>query len=138
MRRLHPLVPQIASVAWGASILWFCLASRPPEIGYEVLSWDKFQHAAAFGILALLFGWGLVGCFRSPSRRWLLSFLLVLLYGALVEIAQELLTVSRSAEWNDVVADAAGAAAACLVGRLGASQPPRPKESAADDDRPHH
>jgi uncharacterized protein YfiM (DUF2279 family) len=61
---------------------------------------DKVEHAIAFAVLVGL-GWR--GRFRSMLR---LSIGLVLL-GAAIEVAQSF-TPTRSAEWGDLFADAAG------------------------------
>jgi len=61
---------------------------------------DKVEHAIAFAVLVGL-GWR--GRFRSMLR---LSIGLLLL-GAAIEVAQSF-TPTRSAEWGDLFADAAG------------------------------
>ena len=66
---------------------------------------DKLQHAASF---AALFALGWLGRFRSG---WRLAFGLLAL-GATIEVLQSF-TVTRTAEWADLLADVVGIAA-CL------------------------
>lgn len=66
---------------------------------------DKFMHFAAYGALAFLF-MGAVG-----RRRWLRITLGLLALGAAIELAQATLTGTRSGEWLDMAANAAGVAA---------------------------
>lgn len=101
--------------AWCGAILWFSLDPAPPQPGIELLAWDKFQHGAAYGLLALLWGNFLV-TYRGCRRRcWLLAFAGAVGFGALVEVAQGLFTSVRSAEFGDLVADAVGAGVVSLA-----------------------
>lgn len=68
---------------------------------------DKVQHAVAYAVLAWL---GLQAGYRS--KRWLASGLLAL--GGAIEVAQGL-TETRTAEWLDWLADAAGIAAGLAI-----------------------
>ena len=83
-----------------------------PEAG--LLAWDKFQHAAAFGLLTLLGFYAFVRL-SSFKHRLICAAAVSVLFGALVEVAQALFTTARVAEAGDVVADIVGAVAACAV-----------------------
>lgn len=76
------------------------LATRLPIAGV----WDKFNHAFAFTTLALLCGLA----FPAVRARYMASLLLGL--GVLIEVLQAIPAVGRSAEFGDVLADAAGIA----------------------------
>ncbi|OYU91320.1 MAG: VanZ family protein [Burkholderiales bacterium PBB5] len=71
------------------------------------LGWDKLNHASAFATLAVVvtLGWG---------RRWLRHALLLLAYGALIEVLQAM-TPTRSAEWADLLADGVGLTTGLLL-----------------------
>jgi len=76
---------------------------------------DKLMHLAAYGALAFLF-MGAAG-----RRHWLRIALGLLALGAAIELAQATLTGTRSGEWLDMAANAAGvmaglAAAAAVPG----------------------
>jgi VanZ family protein len=100
---------------WFFLIAWLSLQSGLPSIEIEVLSWDKFQHAMAFGVLTWLGGMAFQHRFRNRVRGWTWVLLLSLLYGGSIEIAQRTLTSSRAAEWGDLLADATGAGLIYIV-----------------------
>ena len=103
---------------WGGTILWLSLDPAPPQPSVELFAWDKFQHASAYGVLALLWGYVLVTYRRCHRSCWFLAFVGSVGFGALMEVAQGVLTVSRSAEFGDLLADAVGAGAVCLAAAL--------------------
>ena len=76
------------------------LALMPAPPPATDLLWDKFNHLAAFSSLAAVAALG----FR---RRWLAVALGLLAYGGLIEVLQSL-TPSRTVDWVDLLADAAG------------------------------
>lgn len=99
------LVPALLYMA-----LIFYLSSQPaPNIGVS----DKTLHFVAYGLLALLLLWGLLGIapFRGAA---LLSLVLTALYGASDEWHQSYVP-GRSPELLDVAADAAGGLAVLLL-----------------------
>jgi len=77
----------------------FCLAKLSPS---EPLINDKVQHFIAFAALTVpaAMSWPLLGLLAPVG-------LLLVLYGAAIECVQYLLPW-RSAEWLDLLADAAG------------------------------
>lgn len=81
----------------------------------RLLGWDKVEHAAAFAAMALFARAGWPGL----SRAWTAGLLIA--YGVLIEIAQGLPVIGRSASVADVAADAFGVAlgllAAWMLGR---------------------
>ena len=102
--------------AWLSAILWLSLDPSPPSVDLGPLGWDKFQHAAAYALLTLFGGLSLQR-FLRPSLAWVAAWGIAVLYGAMMEIGQGMLTSHRSADWLDVLANAFGAAAAVLLGR---------------------
>jgi len=101
-------------VTWGVSILWLSLTASPPVLGTGLLAWDKFQHAASFGLLTLL-GYHAFTRLSSFRQRMICAAALSVLFGAMVEVAQGLFTTTRTAEAGDLAADIVGAATACAV-----------------------
>lgn len=73
-------------------------AQSMPSTWFE--GWDKVQHLLAFAVLTVL------GLLAYPARRLAVPAGLIL-YGALVEIAQHLSGVRHGDPW-DWLADAAG------------------------------
>jgi VanZ family protein len=85
-----------------------------------VFEWnDKASHLAGHGLLALYFS-GLVA-----RRAWWKVFLLLLLFGAVIEYAQYSMHAGREGDPRDVVANSLGALAGLGVARLGGDRWPR-------------
>jgi len=88
--------------------------AAPP--GLDFFSADKLAHFLVFGLLA-------TACFRAlggkfhPNARSLIAVLLVAGFGAVDEIHQSF-TPGRSMEFDDWLADLAGAVVAVAVYRL--------------------
>jgi VanZ family protein len=76
------------------------LALLPPRVPMPSTGWDKVNHVLAFTVLAMLGG----PSFPQRIGRVLLG---LLAYGGAIELLQGL-TDYRSAEWLDLLADAAG------------------------------
>ena len=104
------------------AILWLSLTSDPPQIQADFLGWDKAQHALAYGVLALTLGRFLSLWNLTATRVWGFSFISAVAYGGLLEVLQGVIATGRSCEWNDLLADAVGAAVICSVGWLLAGQ----------------
>lgn len=84
-----------------AVITWLALSPAPPDSAST--GWDKANHTLAFAALAFVSVWAV---WQRP-RQWLLLVAALLAYGGFIEIAQSFVP-SRSAEWNDVLADGVG------------------------------
>ena len=100
-----------------ASVLALCL--MPPAQHLPSTGWDKANHALAFAVLAVL------GLAAYPARAArVLPGLLA--FGAAIELLQSL-TGYRTAEWFDLLADAAGLLIGWQLARwLGAGGRPAP------------
>jgi VanZ family protein len=112
MRKYLPIFRLTIFASFALAILWLSLAPHPPLPKTGLLSWDKAQHAMAYAVLALLGGWALEPLMGNGLRAWRRGAAIAILYGVLLEMAQMLLTRSRSAQIGDAVADAVGALAA--------------------------
>ena len=111
-RRSSPAIPLLAwRLAFGFCVLAvLVLALMPTDVPMPSMGWDKSNHLLAFSVMALL------GRRAYPGRTMaLLAGLLA--YGALIEVLQSF-TPNRSADWQDLVADAVGLALGWGAGRL--------------------
>ena len=98
--RLSPFVPRSAFVV--ALVVIFVLAMIPlPTIPVVVDFQDKVEHCGAFAVLMLM-GWA-----GWPSRTMRVAGGLVL-YGLLIEVAQDQLTTNRVGDPLDWLADSLG------------------------------
>ncbi len=95
-------------IACGISITWLSLIPNPPVIQIGFFGWDKFEHAAAYGVFALTGGWAFSSYPRVARRSWRWAVAAAAIYGGLMEIAQGMFTKARTAEWGDLLADFVG------------------------------
>jgi VanZ family protein len=106
------------SLLWGLAIAWLSLTPSPPEITGTLLGWDKFQHASAYALLAILALLAKYGDTRGAKVSDYKTLGLVILFGAAIEVAQGMLTPSRSAELFDLAANMIGSFSGYFVLRL--------------------
>ncbi len=97
------------SIGWAlvAFILYSTLAPSPDVPNLHI--WDKLEHSGAFFGLTLWFG-GLIRRSRYP----LLAFWM-LLFGAVIELAQGYMGWGRDMDIHDFYADAIGVAVAFVL-----------------------
>ena len=107
-------------LAVGLPLGLFIGGAQPVAVGLVPAPWDKLAHAAVFATLAGAIGYasGLRG-----RRMLLLSFCSAVVVGALDELHQMYLP-GRNAGWDDLAADASGAAlgAAAMLWRARVEQ----------------
>jgi hypothetical protein len=105
------------SVALLVVSLWIALKPITPggESWFDWLSFlaasDKVVHAVAFFVLGLWFG-----ALAGPSH-WRRVGVLLLLYGALIELLQGAMALGRNADLWDLAADAGGLVSGLLAAR---------------------
>lgn len=102
---------RLAALVLAVAILYLALSPAPPEA--IDTGWDKLNHGLAFASLTVAGYFGWAG--NRPRLIWLWSALLA--FGGGIEIGQ-LFVPSRSAEWNDWLADAVGIAIGTLIAYL--------------------
>jgi len=109
-----------AALLWTGMVSYFCLANSAslPKMDKGI---DKFGHFSFhFGIVLLWFLYFNVQKKESDLKTNLKNaFLISLFYGILIEICQALFTKTRTAELNDMMANAAGAIVAVLFTLIG-------------------
>jgi len=86
------------------------LALVPTDVPVPSTGWDKSNHLLAFSVMVLL------GRRACPGRTAAVLAAL-LAYGALIEVLQSF-TPNRSAQLQDLAADAVGLALGCGLDRL--------------------
>ena len=96
-------------IAYVIVVSWLSLTPEPPEIEGAFFGWDKFQHAAAYGVFTLLAGGAFNIFFIDPKRCWRMAAVAAVTYGSFLEIAQGVFTTTRAASWNDLLATLVGA-----------------------------
>jgi VanZ family protein len=105
----------LCAVAWTAVIFGLCcMPGRyvPTADWLELLSFDKFVHASIFFCLTCLWLMYLYRINRLTRTTILLTWLLCILYGGLLEVMQATVFSQRSADWLDFMANSFG----CTMG----------------------
>jgi VanZ family protein len=97
-------------IAYIILICWLSLTPAPPQIENAFFGWDKMQHAGAYGVFTLLAGWAFGNFTLDLKRRWRLAVVAAVTFGGLLEIIQGMFTMTRTAEWGDLLADLIGGA----------------------------
>lgn len=128
-------IPLIPAVTWGFLVLYLTL--RPKSAGDVVSlpSWlvgmpiDKVAHFVFWGMWYGLYGFFFLNRDLSAKplsskintkqaiKERVLGIFILIVVGALIEIAQDQLNWGREAEWADLAADAAGVLAVALFFR---------------------
>ncbi|MDH3998942.1 MAG: VanZ family protein, partial [Desulfuromonadales bacterium] len=106
----------ILSLFWIGCIAVLSLMASPPTIESLQVK-DKILHFGAYALLALLLGLTFY-CWPSRwSRPWLLSGVISITFGGIVELLQQLMHQGRTAEWGDFATNMAGVLLVCVVFR---------------------
>lgn len=102
--------------ALGILVLTLMPADDVPRVTWaDRICLDKFVHAFLFGGQAVLAGMALAAWRPSAPRPLLPAFVAVVLFGAAVEVLQELMRQGRHGDVADLAADALGALAGLLL-----------------------
>ena len=112
----------VLCIVWALVITWLSLTPSPPRIQQSFLGWDKFQHAAAYGLLTILALRAATGsaCLKRLQLHHIA--VAVILFGGFMEVAQGVLKSGRSADPRDLLADAVGVLVAYLFFRFRSSR----------------
>lgn len=110
----------ILSLIWAVLILIVCAipgGTLPERPLFNIPHFDKIVHMILYIPLAILVG----GMCNLSERKWfritgpLLTMMIIVFFGALIEFLQEFLFVNRSAELFDLLADVCGGLAGLVV-----------------------
>jgi len=109
--------PFLPALIWLAIITFLSVTSNLPLPKIELFSPDKLGHAAAYAILSWLLLWGI---WKSQKRNMtsfdkFLVFAFATAYGAFMEWVQGTYFPNRFFEYDDMLANAAGAFWAVLL-----------------------
>jgi hypothetical protein len=91
-----------------AFTLFMALSPHPPGTPIDRFG-DKFQHMTAFAVLAI---WARYAYPRASAWRILER---LILFGATIEVFQNIPSLHRTCDWHDWLADAIAASIALLV-----------------------
>lgn len=105
----------LAAILWTLIIFILCCTPGqyiPTTNWLELLSFDKFVHASIFFTLAILWLIYLFKSNKQSNTSMILSILLCIAYGGMLEIMQATIFSNRSGDWLDFIANSFG----CLMG----------------------
>lgn len=108
------------AIFWSLFIGVACLidgASIPKTPMFVIPNKDKIAHFVFYFIFSALWFFYLIKLNDGKGRiqKALTVFVIACFMGGLVEVLQFLLTVSRSAEWTDVIANCCGSLISLLL-----------------------
>jgi len=78
----------------------------PPELPFKI--GDKIIHSISYFILSCLWFLGIFNRIPFDIKKMLLITLLILLYGIIIEVLQEVFTQYREADFFDILANFVG------------------------------
>ena len=115
----------LPAAAWLLIITYLSVTPGLQLPRVEIISADKIAHAAAYALLAGCFMWGAVMRKKASLDRrelWIV-FIAAAGYGAFMEWIQGTFFPYRSFEYDDMIANAAGAFLAIMAYRLFKKKP---------------
>lgn len=98
----------ILAIFWTAVITWLSLVSfeKVPSVSISIPGKDKTVHFIFYFFFVVLWAKGL----NARTKKQQLSILLVaVIYGIIIEVFQDVFTLTRTADALDVVANSIGA-----------------------------
>ena len=117
MLKKYPFILYVPALVWALFILLGCLVSPAyiPKPSWSFIGLDKLIHFALFFIMsatmALIFRHKGMHAYRIA----VVTFILSVVYGILVEFLQMMMRVGREADVDDAIANAIGAALFSLL-----------------------
>jgi VanZ family protein len=96
------------SIVIGIGILYVSLVRDPGISLPSIDGADKWVHGLMYAILGIAIYWDSIRQKISGWLLWLIAMVLPMVYGGIIEIAQERWFAPRSGEWMDWLADCIG------------------------------
>lgn len=96
------------SIVVGIGILYVSLVRDPGISLPSIAGADKWVHGLMYAILGIAICWDSIRLKMSGWLLWLIAMVLPMVYGGIIEIAQERWFAPRSGEWMDWLADCIG------------------------------
>lgn len=106
------------AIIWAVAVLvlsGISVSALPRGRWWQFEGADKIVHAGLYFVLAALLLYGFHRAGRLRKTTIAAAIILSILYGALMELAQQHLFTNRSFEWADILANAVGAVASLMI-----------------------
>lgn len=99
-------------VAIVITITIICLSLlKIPNTGIKVNNIDKAYHSIAYFVLTLTW---LLSFYRKPKKKYIIVISCII-FGIIIEVLQSTLTVYRTGDYKDVIANSLGVLLALLI-----------------------
>jgi len=99
-------------VAIVITITIICLSLlKIPNTGIKVNNIDKAYHSIAYFVLALTW---LLSFYKKPKKKYIIVISCII-FGIIIEVLQSTLTVYRTGDYKDVIANSLGVLLALLI-----------------------
>lgn len=111
------LLPAIVWLFISIVLLTLPGSAFPKKNWLDNLWFDKWVHIAMFGIMTVLFCWGLSrqkNVSKKLKEYFILIGILCLIYGISMEFVQKYWVLNRSFDMGDIIADGAGSIAGVM------------------------
>lgn len=106
------LLDNLLIVAILITIAIICLSLlKLPSKGVHVKNIDKAYHSIAYFILALTW---LLSFYKKPSKKYIIV-LCCIVFGIIIEVLQSTLTIYRTGDYKDVLANSLGVLLALFI-----------------------
>jgi len=106
------LLDNLFIIAIAITIAIICLSLlKLPSTGIHVKNIDKAYHSIAYFVLALTW---LFSFYKKPSKKYLIV-LCCILFGIIIEVLQSTLTIYRTGDYKDVLANSLGVLLALFI-----------------------
>ncbi len=112
---LYAYLPAIIYMIFITVLLLMPASDLPKNPFLELIYFDKWIHFCIFCMLCFL--WALPGVryFKHPVRHLIIIAAFCTAYGIITEYAQKNLTIDRSFDQADIIADASGVVLGCIA-----------------------
>jgi VanZ family protein len=92
-------------------VILYLSLMKMPNTGIEIKHIDKGYHSIAYFVLTL--SW-LLSFYKKPNKKYLIVILCIIL-GIIIEVLQDTITVYRTADYFDVLANSVGVLFALVI-----------------------
>ena len=106
------LLDNLLVVAIVTTIAIICLSLlKVPSTGININNIDKAYHSVAYFVLALTW---LLSFYKKPSKKYIIVVCCIL-FGIIIEVLQSTLTIYRTGDYKDVLANSLGVLLALFI-----------------------
>lgn len=116
LKRIKTLfLDNLLFVAIAITIAIICLSLlKLPNTGIKINNIDKAYHSSAYFVLALTW---LFSFYKKPNKKYIIVICCIM-FGIIIEVLQSTLTIYRTGDYKDVLANSLGVLLALFIFNL--------------------